>query len=87
MKVSNMQSHNGNDIPNQFDIVTDNGDSFFQSYSSIIVKISKGKIYLDENNWDYSVTTSKYRNMYLRETKKETQAKIDSGEYILMDLN
>jgi coproporphyrinogen III oxidase len=87
MKVSNMQSHNGNDIPNQFDIVADNGDRFFQSYNSIIVKRSKGKIYLDENKWDYSVTTGKYRNMYLGETKKETQTKIDSGEYILTDLN
>jgi coproporphyrinogen III oxidase len=87
MKVQNMTSRNGNDIPNQFDIVADNGDRFFQSYNSIIVKRSKGKIYLDENKWDYSVTTGKYRNMYLGETKKETQTKIDSGEYILTDLN
>jgi hypothetical protein len=87
MKVSNMQSRNGNDVPNQFEIVADNGDKFFQSYSSIIVKISKGKTYLDKNKWDYSVTTGKYRNMYLGETKKETQAKIDSGEYKLTDLN
>lgn len=87
MKVSNMQSNSGNDVPNQFEITAENGDRFFQSYSSTIVKISKGIIYLDENKWDYSNTTGKYRNMYLRETKKETQAKIDSGEYILMDLN
>jgi hypothetical protein len=48
---------------------------------------SKGQIYLDRNKWDYSTTTGKYRNQFLGETKKETQAKIDSGEYILTDLN
>jgi hypothetical protein len=38
-------------------------------------------------NWDYSVTTGKYRNIFLEETKKETQKKIDQGIYILTDLN
>lgn len=87
MKVSNMQSNNGNNIANQFEIIADNGDRLFQSYSSIIVKISNGKTYLDENDWNYSNTTRKYRNQYLNETTKETQSKIDSGEYILIDLN
>ena len=41
----------------------------------------------DENYWDYSSTTGRYRNKFLGETKKETQAKIDSGEYILTNLN
>lgn len=64
---------------------------YFQSYQSIIVKIVTAfgipKIYLDINKWDYSITTGKYRNQFLGETKKETQAKIDSGEYVLTDLN
>lgn len=29
----------------------------------------------------------KYRNIFLRETKKETEAKIKSGEYELVNLN
>jgi hypothetical protein len=33
-------------------------------------------VYLDENKWDYSVTTGKYRNIFLGETRKETQKKI-----------
>ncbi len=45
------------------------------------------KIYLDVNYWDYSKTTSQYRNRFLNETTKETQAKIDSGKYLLVDLN
>ena len=50
------------------------------------VRANKPLVYLD-NAWDYSVTTGKYRNIFLGEKKAETQAKIDSGEYILTDLN
>ena len=46
-----------------------------------------GKVYLDTHYWDYSVTTGKYRNQFLDENKAETQKKIDSGEYVLTDLN
>jgi len=87
MKVQNMESSKGNTIANQFIITDDNGTIFFQSYATIIAKKEAGKIYLDENSWDYSVTTGKYRNMFLRETKKDTEAKINSGEYKLVDLN
>ena len=42
---------------------------------------------LDAKKWDYSVTTSKYRNRFLGETTAQTKAKIKSGEYILTNLN
>ena len=86
MKVQNMTSARGNTIANQF-IINDKGDEYFQSYRSIIAKKSQGKIYLDEYFWDYSVTTGKYRNDFLGEKKIDTQRKIDSGEYIITDLN
>jgi len=87
IKVKNMVSNNGTDIPNQFIIKTDKG-TYFQSYSSIIVFIdNNNKIYLDENYWDYSKTTGKYRNIFLGESKKETVNKIKSGVYTLKDLN
>tara|TARA_R100000353_G_C6462158_1_gene184184 strand:+ start:571 stop:846 length:276 start_codon:yes stop_codon:yes gene_type:complete len=86
MKVENMYSPNGNRVANQF-IITDNGDEYFQSYRSIIAKRSKGKIYLDDYYWNYSVTTGKYRNEFLGEGIAETRKKIASGEYILTDLN
>ena len=93
MKVRNMESSSGNTIANQF-IISDTENDFqveyFQSYDSIIAKkLYKGisEITLDRHYWNYSVTTSKYRNLFLGETKKETQAKIDSGEYQLVDLN
>ena len=86
MKVSNITNSNGNKVPNQF-LITGDGDITFQSYKSTILKITGGQVYLDSYYWDYSKTTSKYRNQVLRETTKETQAKINSGEYILTELN
>ena len=95
MKVRNMTSKSGNPVANQF-IITDREDDYdivvFQSYDSVIVRQhnrvdgSTGTL-LDEHYWDYSVTTSRYRNQFLGETKAETQKKIDSGEYILTNLN
>lgn len=88
-RIENMTSpRTGKEVPNQFKIFTDEG-VFFQSYSSIIAfkPYGEGKIVLDRDKWDYSRTTSKYRNEFLRETTKQTQAKIDNGEYVLEDLN
>lgn len=87
MKVENMTGKNGNAVPNQF-IIKSNTGITFQSYNSVIAYIpNEGPTQLDRNKWDYSKTTSKYRNQFLGETIKETQTKIDSGEYILTDLN
>mgnify|MGYP000527557709 CR=1 FL=1 len=96
MKVSNMTSKSGSPVANQF-IMIDEASACdltvktFQSYDSVIVEITyvngHKKVRLDERYWNYSTTTSKYRNQFLGETTKETQAKIDSGEYILTDLN
>ena len=100
MKVQNMTSNRGNKIANQFIIedctikhCTPNGtESFytgtmFQSYRSNIAFKTGDTTLIDKTYWDYSKTTGKYRNQFLGENKTETQAKIDSGEYILTDLN
>ena len=95
MKVRNMESAKGNKIANQFIIEANDSDTYddveyFQSYDSVIVKKVFGasrSVTLDSQYWDYSVTTGKYRNQFLGETKKETEAKIKSGEYKLADLN
>lgn len=94
MKVENITSHKtGRAIPNQFIIMTSKA-IYLQSYKSIIVKIAfengimgKKIVYLDKNYWNYSNTTSKYRNQFLRETTKETKRKIKEGIYKLVDLN
>ena len=88
MKVENMTGRTGRAVANQFIITDDRNTRFFQSYGSIIVAVSPNRgVQLDTKCWDYSVTTGRYRNQFLGETKKETQAKINSGEYVLADLN
>lgn len=81
-----MTSRNGNKIANQF-VITDGNKVIFQSYNSVIAIIENSNVILDECKWNYSVTTSKYRNLFLNESTKETQAKIDSGVYKLSNLN
>lgn len=89
VSVRNMTGHSGREVSNQFIITTPEGE-FFQSYETVIAHVPEDPakpIQLDKNNWDYSVTTAKYRNKFLGENKSETARKIKSGEYILTDLN
>jgi hypothetical protein len=86
MKITNLTSNKGNAIANQFEIRGENA-LYFQSYQSIIVKIENGITYLDSRFWNYSKTTSKYRNQFLDESTKETEKKIKEGIYILTNLN
>lgn len=70
MRVTNMTSRSsGRKVPNQF-IIRDNATSrtTFQSYDSMIVTIDyqNNTISLGED-WDYSTTTSKYRNQFFDE--------------------
>ncbi len=87
-KVRQMtSSRSGNPVANQFVIYTDEG-TYFQSYNSVIAfRDNNRKIILDNYYWDYSRTTSKYRNEFLGEGIADTRAKIESGEYKLADLN
>ncbi len=98
MKVENITSNNGNKIANQF-VITDNHKmgnkiEYFQSYNSMIAKKIYDNLgcdvvetYLDQKYWNYSNTTSKYRNDFLDEGIAVTRSKIKSGEYILTNLN
>ena len=89
MKIRNMQSPNGNDVPNQF-IIEDGNAVYYQSYDSIIVKKTfgvEGRIVLDEKYWNYSKTTGKYRNIFLGESKAETERKIAEGIFKLENRN
>ena len=73
-------------VSNQLRIET-NDAIYFQSYDSIIARIQGGEVTLDKKFWNFSTTTSKYRNKFLGETTAETQKKIDAGVYVLDDLN
>ena len=88
MNVQNMLSpRSSKPVANQFIMRDVNGETF-QSYGTNIAKRywHTGKVILDPA-WDYSSTTGKYRNIFLKENKRETRRKIDSGEYELVDLN
>lgn len=98
MKVRQFEGRNGG-VKNQF-LITDEGRGAngnflrrvtFQSYESVIATKTmwedRTDIELDENYWDFSTTTGKYRNIFLGEDKKATEKKIKSGEYKLVNLN
>ncbi|MCP4162824.1 MAG: hypothetical protein GY760_22415 [Deltaproteobacteria bacterium] len=87
-KISNIIGHGGNEVKNQF-IIRTKGTTIFQSYDSIICMINHntGITTLDKNYWDYSTTTGKYRNIFLGESKQDTEKKIKSKEYKLKNLN
>ena len=50
MKTENMISTNGNKVANQFIINDDNGNTFFQSYRSVIVKLNGDEVELDQHH-------------------------------------
>ena len=103
LNVKNMTSAKGRSIPNQFilngAVLQLPDDTYkgvaFQSYNTVIAFKAHScsntgnisKVFLDREDWDYSVTTGKYRNQFLGETIAETRKKIKSGEYVLVDLN
>jgi len=64
LKVKNMTSTKGNKIANQF-IISDSMIDIFQSYDSIIVKIDRlNHIISIYDDYNYSQTTGKYRNLF-----------------------
>lgn len=88
VKVSNIIGHGGNEVKNQFIIETPQG-RVFQSYDSVIVlePADGSPTQLDEKYYNYSNTTSKYRNIFLGDDTKGIEAGIKSGKYILTNLN
>lgn len=72
------------DKKNQIILQFQNG-RMFQSYKSIIAVEVEDKTYFG-NDWDYSRTTSKYRNLFTGLDSTDTRKAIDNGEIILVDM-
>lgn len=100
MKVQNMTPRTGNAVPNQFILtgyrqfgsaknlpMCTKALEIFQSYKTTIAERCDGDISLDRDMWDYSVTTSKYRNRFTGLTTKQTKAGIKDGSIQLVNLN
>jgi hypothetical protein len=67
-----MVSANGNKVANQFVLHEANGDISLQSYNSLVCQIRKGGMGFDRvvcfgRDWDYSQTTVKYVNKFLKD--------------------
>lgn len=96
MMVENMKSERtGKAVANQFIIHDNKHDAtYFQSYKSVIALVNNGVLYLDKNKWDYSRTTAKYRNAFIRDYFASNYASaagiaagIKEGKIIMKDLN
>lgn len=88
LKVRNLTSpRSGREVANQF--VIENGDTtLFQSYRSPIVEVDRDalaiRVYED---WDYSRTTSKYRNQFFNEQGFPELVGADLGTMTEADVN
>lgn len=84
MKVYNMVSpRTGEKVANQF-IISDKGTTTFQSYDSTIAVIDWNEMTIKVGkDWNYSVTTSKYRNEFFKEFP---QLSTTSGMKKIMDI-
>lgn len=64
MKVTNMTNSRGRKVANQFIIENENVYTF-QSYDSVIAVVDFDNSTITIGyNWDYSTTTSRYRNKF-----------------------
>ena len=64
MKVTNITDNRGRKVANQF-IITDGNVYTFQSYDSAIAVVDFDNSTITIGyNWDYSTTTSRYRNKF-----------------------
>lgn len=80
-KVQNLASpRSGRDVPNQYDLIHENGIAF-QSYSTLIAVRMNGYLYLTDSH-DCSKTTSKYATEWTGFSTKERREGLKSGKFI-----
>ena len=92
--VSNMVSTNGTKVANQFVLHEANGDISLQSYDSLVCQLRKGSLGFDRvvcfgRDWDYSRTTVKYVNKFLKDNGLDVLAgtkNIREGMHAMMRL-
>ena len=83
-RVQNLQSPRSyREVPNQYDLVCENGIAF-QSYGSLIAVRMNGYLYLTDYH-DYSKTTSKYCNEWTGHNTQERRDGLKSGKFIFIE--
>jgi len=86
-EIKNLFTSRGNAELNQYILHIPEG-AFFSSYNLLIAfQPIQGKVKLDINNWNISVTTVKYLKQFLGENLITIKKKIASNEYELADLS
>ena len=93
VSVRSMTSNSGNTNPNH-QIITEPHGEVMVSYGTKICFMSfdsnkegKKRIILDENYWDYSTTTGRFRNQFLGMGIQECREGIKDGSIELSNLN
>lgn len=93
IQVTNMESpRTGLPVANQYVIITGDG-IYFQSYQTVVAMLdNSGKIWVKENAWEYSKTTSKYLSewfcnytVYNGMTKKQGEKLMRDGVFGIME--
>ena len=87
VKAVPMTTRGLNYNPNQLVIEVIGGPIYFQSYGATIARVEGNDIELDKKYWNYSVTTSKYRNQFLQIDTEETKRRVEAGIIKLTNLN
>lgn len=82
MRIEQLSNDRGNKVANHF-IIRDNtpdGVTILQSYSSIVCIINHTKnILFFGDDWDYSRTTMKYVNQFIRDNTSINQDNINAN--------
>jgi len=79
-----MKSNKGRTVPNQY-VMRLNNCNVFQSYETVIAihDYKENVVYLNEDYYDYSRTTARYRNKFFDLTTKEIKEKIKEKQFLL----
>lgn len=91
MEDTAMLNSSGRPAKDQIVRSYDDGSSEFISYGWTVVRrpfnYPQEPIVLDEEKWNHSITTARYRNRFLGESTGDTRRRIKSGQYVLASLN
>ena len=86
-KVSSILStRTGNAVPNQFEIRS-GGNTYFQSYETIIAVYTPEGLKLDKDCLNYSVTTSKYLYQFTNMKRHAVERFMTDNPDRVVDLN
>jgi hypothetical protein len=83
-----LRTRGGHPAPDQLEITLEDGSRLFTSYTRKVALVTaEGQTWLDSCYWNYSRTTSRYRNEFLGLSTPEIMRGLESGALKLTNLN